>query len=67
MFACDLRGVPQDLEAAFRYFKEASYQDPFSASMAGEMLMRGAGVEPDYQKAFEVFEKTEVRVACGAR
>lgn len=58
------RGVVQDLPAAYQYFREAAEVDPFSMAMAADMLMRGAGVKPDYAAAFKMFKETEVWL-CG--
>lgn len=60
-FSCRDRGVNQDLAEAYRLFAEgAEKMDLLSASLAGNLLMRGAGVPADYKTAFSHFQKTKV-------
>lgn len=57
------RGIEQNLEKAHEYFdRGVKMLDLVSTSLAGNLLMRGAGVEADYAKALSHFTKSQVRL-----
>lgn len=56
------RGVDQDLVEAYQHFDEGAIAlDHDCTSYAGNLLMRGAGVKPDYKAAMKQFKKTKVQ------